>query len=475
MKPLHELTLYGTITEQIYLQQLLLLYPYDIEKELVFSLLEEPMHHPSLQSFIDYARQIRKYVIHYEPTCDCHLDALFTTMCKLVQQNQMVLHTHQFAFDASLHACFYKMSYPYAHLPWSKIPFIDQIHVHKPMSITMHSTYHYGCITYAKQFPYQAISMAAQDFFALSVQIVDRHGIVFLPRQHMGLLCATATLYQIEKPTKQNDFYLLYGLSTQEEHMQIYWDATNEVSIGLVSGKKNFDHFTYVKEMITALYHTLCVKKQDIPLHGSMLQVHMPQNDIGILLCGQQQSGKSELLDAFACLLQAHHITYTKVFDDLGSLHYLDNDIYATGGEIGAYLQVDALPYMRIFDNLSASMILNEQQHVQALLLPFTTHEEALRFHKVNFCIFIDPAKQTKGYTTLPCPQAALPYFHQTQSIMDARTCKISLLEDFLNIMYVNGLEVGVLPIHHHKSDHALYQRLAKQLFVRFLTQESTN
>lgn len=480
MKPLYELTLYDTITPQAYLQQLLQLYPYDIEKELVFSLLQEPMHHPSLLDFIDYARQVRKYVIHYGKETDGHLDALFTTMCKLSQRNQMVLHTHQFQFDASLHACFYHIPYPYAHLPWNAIPFIDEIHLHKPMSITMHSPHKSIPISYVHHFPYQHISMDAEDFFALSIQIVDRHGIVFLPRRHIGLLCACATLYQIEKPTKQHDFYLVYGLCAPTETMQMYWDATNEVAIGLVEGRDNFDHFSYVKDMINTLYHSLCLKKHDYPIRAAMVQVHMPSNDIGILLCGQEQSGKSELLDAFACLLQTHHIPYTKVFDDQGTLHNLDNDMYATGTEIGAYLHVDALPYVRIFDNLSASMILKEQNDVCALLLPFTTHEETSRFHKVDICIYLDTKTTAKGYTTLASPQESFPYFQQhfpfdTVEQENHRALSDTLLEQFLNTMFLNDIEVGVLHTHRHTHDSHIYQRLANVLYQRFIAQESAN
>lgn len=480
MKPRYELTLYDTITPQTYLQQLLQLYPYDIEKELVFSLLKEPLEHPSLLAFIDYARSIRKYAIHYGKEIDCHLDALFTTMCKLSQRNQMVLHTHQFQFDASLHACFYPISYAYAHLSWNAIPFIDEIHLHKPMSITMHSRHKHLPISYVQQFPYQHISMDAEDFFALSIQIVDRHGIVFLPRSHIGLLCACATLYQIEKPTKQNDFYLVYGLSAQKETMQMYWDATNEVAIGLVKGRDNFDHFSYVKDMINALYNSLCLKKHDYPICAAMIQVHMPKNDIGILLCGQEQSGKSEILDAFATLLQTHHISYTKVFDDQGTLHYLDNDIYASGTQIGAYLHVDALPHVRIFDNLSASMILKEQDKVAALLLPFTTYEETSRFHKVDVCIFLDTTKTTKGYRMLESPKEAFPYFQQhfpfdvaTQE--DAPSLSDTLLEQFLNVMYLNAMEVGLLHTRRRTQDQHCYQRLAKRLYLQFIAQESAN
>ena len=48
------------------------------------------------------------------------------------------------------------------------------------------------------------------------------------------------------------------------------------------------------------------------------------------------ESGKSELLDACLRVCEQKGLSAAPVYDDHGTLHYLDEEIVSTGGEIGA-------------------------------------------------------------------------------------------------------------------------------------------
>lgn len=453
-------------TAKHYLQALLRVYPFDIEEQMVLSLLKpEPYPYPALLMFIDYARHIRKYYIYYKQTDKLPLDALYTTMCKLSQRNQTVLYTHQFQLDASLHAKSYAFNNPYAHLPLNDIMFIDGIQLHIPACIDM-DEYHPQSITKAEQFIYRNLSINADDFFALSIQIGDCHGLVFLPKKYISILCACATLYQICPPTLHHDFFLLYGISSQANISQIYEDTCNELIIGLHSGNENGNHFQYIKDMISTLYSCYCLKKHDFPLHGSMLQLHFPQKTIGVLLIGAPDTGKSALCTSLLQICDKKNIPYSKVFDDQGVLHNLDNDIYASGSEIGAFLHIDDLPQVTIYKQMSASVLLQEQQETTHVILPFTSIEEIRKFHKVDIIFYLDNTIKQINNSTLTNLQETFdmlllgkhrapskrsitcPFWGSFAHAFDYNASCV-LLHEMLTMMFVNGIGINHFSTYH--------------------------
>lgn len=499
MKPHHELILEEQVVPKQYLSALLRLYPYDIEETLVYSLLKpNPFPHKAILDFIEFARHIHKYHIVKKTKDMPLLEPLFVTMCRVSQRNQMVLHTHQFCFDATLHACAYNIHNPYAHLPLQSIYFVDSIHLHKPASIDTQVDTTLMAITISPTFLFQDLSINACDFLALSIQIADKHGIVFLPARQLGLLCACASLYQIEKPAMQNDFFLLFGISSSKECRSIYFDETNNMFIGLVSGKQSCASFGCLKDMIVTLYHSICIKKHDYPLHAAMITLHFPTRDIGLILAGEERSGKSEIMDALLHICEAASLPCTKVFDDQGTLHDLDNDIYATGSEIGAYIHAEALPRSSIFENIASSVMVKEHNQTTHFLTPFTTHEETLRFHKVDMCIYLDSYTKAKGYHTLDDIGQAISLFqtgihYKQRHIGPAYSPFFNpfgpaqypaestlLLRKYLEIMFLNNIKVGIFYSHYVNTKKVrIYERYANELLQMindtFLSGNQTN
>lgn len=472
-----------TITPAAYLQALYLAYPYDIEEELVYSLLDkEPIACPALWDFIDYARHVHKYQILSQPTQPCDLTPLFLTMCQYAQRNHMVLHTHQFQFDAILHTCHYPIHNPYADLPFEDVSFVDQIQLLIPPSIDLDSLQLTSLIENAQAFPFRGLSFNASDFLALSIRIADQNGILYLPKNQIGLLCACASLYQIDVPNPDYDFILLYGIANASSKRCTYYDATNQVYVGLVMGSEPMDSFENLKTMIMTLFNSTCLRKHDYPLHATMVKFHFPQQDIGIVLAGEENSGKSEIMDALMKLCDEQAITYTKIFDDQGTLHYLDNEVVATGTEIGAYIHGDALPRERIFANVFSSVLVHEHTTTH-FLTPFTTYEETCCFHKVDILLYLDNYAKTKGIKQVHDLEEAYQIFYNGKHLkhgdihpsyspffnplgLHQNEEQASLiLRQFLTYIYLNNLYLGILYTRCSPSrkEHA-YQRFAKQI-----------
>ena len=76
-------------------------------------------------------------------------------------------------------------------------------------------------------------------------------------------------------------------------------------------------------------YGLMTVRKDTVALHGSCI-VYKGK---AVLFLGESGTGKSELLDACLRVCEQKGLSAAPVYDDHGTLHYLDEEIVSTGGE----------------------------------------------------------------------------------------------------------------------------------------------
>lgn len=469
------------VSAKEYLSYLLKSYPYDIEEAMVYSLLAKTTYpHPVLLSFISYFKSIQKYRIC---TKSCTLSAallhLFDKMSALAQKNPSVLHIHHYAFDATFLIQNHTFSHPYAHLPFNKIPFIDEIHVHSTPLLQMPSLTQEVPIRKQTSFIFRDISMDASAFFALSIQIADKQGIIFLSKECLPLAICISSMYPLCKPSIQQDFILIFGLSGEKNKREYYFDETNELLIGLVSGNSSMHHFQYLKDMILTLYNSICLCKHDLPIHASMIELTLQSRKYGLVFAGESGTGKSEMLLAFIHLCKMKEIPFTPLYDDHGTLHYLDNEIVSTGGEVSSCKKINDMKKTDIFHDFTSSIFLQEESGELYQITPLITHRQTIEFHKVTHVFYLDTISKEEGYerieTLQECQELFLkgPYRnteriicssfffnalgpHQQQSITN------QLVNDFFTILYVQDIPIYALHTDGSKTQkETLFDQLA--------------
>lgn len=454
----HEILLEKDCSAEEFLSLLYQQYPYDIERKMVFTLLDKDTYpHPALLKFISYFAQFPKYRISTFQQ-DQDIDSLCARMSQLIQNNKTTLHTYVFHFDASIQITPYKVKSPYAHLCLTTIPFISNIQLHTIPILSMSSPYSDRIITKSKSFLFKDISIDANAYYAISIQISDKRGIIYFPRDQIGIGIAISMLYEVVPPSTDIDFLLLYGLSTHTQCLSYYFDETNQLYIGLVAGNC-FAHFKYVMQMITTLYNAICIEKSDLPVQACMLEIENEKQKYGVLLMGDEHTGKSELCDNLRTYCKTHQIPCTCVFESCGTLHYLDNEICATGMQIGACVSIHGLSKESIFKKIPACAFLKNNNVITHMLFPFTSIKETMKFHKVHALFYLNNVDKQSGCRKINDLTEAKQLFVQdcpkkTKSKKAAFFCnrlgceqqkhEVSLLIDhYFNIMMINDLYLG--------------------------------
>lgn len=482
-----EVLFQNEVTAREYLQQVLRCYPYDIEGRMVYSLLSHnPYPHPVLLEFITYAQTVIKlHICHKEQVSAPALRTLFKRMSKLVQKNPSVLHTHQFSFDATILISNHTLSNPYAHLPFHKIPFIDEIQLHNIPLLPQPSQQQSYPIVKSKHFIYKDISMDDGNFIALYIQIVDKSGLIFLAKECLSLALGLAAMYQTGPPSLHYDFMLIFGLAGKKNKREYYFDETNELYIGLVSGDTSMHHFLNLKDMILTLYNSICLEKQDFPLHASMVEIKKDKQCYGVVFAGESGTGKSELLDALCQCCQQRDITCTPLYDDHGTLHYLDNEIVSTATEVSACKQITRRT-TSLFTSFSSSLFLQEESIIYQIL-PLSKLAQTKTFHPVSFLFYLDNVTKKKGYERLDQLDDSIELFVKgmyknaqrkicsspfinSLGLVQQSPVSERLLREFFTILYIQNIPIYQLfTAGSTAQKETLYEKIAQRILKEIL------
>ncbi|MEF9920668.1 MAG: hypothetical protein RR741_06085 [Erysipelotrichaceae bacterium] len=448
-----------------YLEYLIAYYPFDIDIKIVHSLLNKTTFpHPSLLEFIAYFSEITKY--HYVKKIvfnDSSLLQLWANMAYLNQFNPYVLMTSDFSFCASIKTKKVQVHNPYAHLPLDKILFVDQIVLHHLPLLNTKVTSNHSHIIKSNEFIYKNLSMNHQDYVALSIVITNIHATIYIPKRCSSIVLSLCSMYALCPPPTHVDFICIYGLNTSHNMNHYYHDETNRMMIGLISGDEDIDYFGCIKNMISCLYHTLCIEKNDLPIQGSMLELEKDNKLFSIVFLGNQGSGKSEMIEELSKQAIKNGYQPRCIFDDVGTLHYLDNDIWATGCEIGSFIGIDNSRNSFLFNHLSHSIFMNTKQKNAHLIEPATLSKENIfAFHKVNALFYLnnyDMKDKIHFFTNLnegkevflqgkfmnndSIPQFQEIMFANPYGILQNKEKSLALIHKFLDIIYINNINIG--------------------------------
>lgn len=134
----------------------------------------------------------------------------------------------------------------------------------------------------------------------MSIAIADKKGIVYLSRECVQLGVCLAALYPLTALSLQQDFILIFALASAKDQACYYYDETNQITIGLVSGTPRMHHIRYLKDMLQTLYNAICMEKHDLPIHASMLQMQAGDTKKGLVFAAEEDEHQKRLKETIS-------------------------------------------------------------------------------------------------------------------------------------------------------------------------------
>lgn len=488
---MNQILLQDEVTPKAYLNALIQAYPYTIDDDTVYSLLNKTTYpHPALIAFLKYFTEIPKYHLIQHKTKDTdNLHDLAERMSSLQQLHESVLHMHQFMYDATVMISRHSFHNPYAHLPLTKIPFLKSVHLHKPLlfktpdakAMTIHRS---------QDFLYRDLSLHAQDFIAVSIRIVDKCGIIFIPRSQLGSAVALSQLYQCVTPQTHVDFMIIFGITAKENEAAYYYDATNSQYIGYIGGDAHMETFPLLITMVQTIYNAICIDKHDLPVNGFMIKLTKHKTTIGIVCNGCETCGIHELSYALEQYCEKHpQYHMEQIFQQSGTLHFLDNDISATGAQTGALIPLKRLDKAFLLAHLHQGIWLNPNG--EAMLIHHgVSFDQTAAFHKVHAFFYVNNYDEKTGIRCFANLEEAKRICSEGCYRMHGRPCHavlgntagvdqqkdetLPLLHHFLDMMYINNIAMGEIYTQTDSADnHGNSCGQSVEALFRFLEEEN--
>jgi hypothetical protein len=279
-----------------------------------------------------------------------------------------------------------------------EVPFIRQILIEPPLIIDPPMNKRDGQFTKIDFNPLDDLNINKDEWLCYPAQVGDLFINVYFHNKFIGLGTALANLFELasdEQIKRTPDAIYLFGVpeksATNFGNMPtvFYDDQKNNLLVAAVPDSDVFGYFGYLKKMILTLHNIIVMKKGRLPLHGAMVKIGLKNKKyFNVIIVGDTGAGKSESLEAFRILGNDHIRDMSIIFDDMGSLLTINNQVCAYGTETGAFVRLDDLQPGFAFGTIDRAIIMSPYKKNARVVLPVTTLKEVLNGYKVDFLLY---------------------------------------------------------------------------------------
>ncbi len=283
-----------------------------------------------------------------------------------------------------------------------QISFIDRMMLRTPL--LLHPAYNKreGTFTEIFENPIDSFEFDREQWICYPAQVGQLLIFIYIHIDYLFSGLGLANLFELaddrECASLKPDAVLLFGNHDGKEECTFYHDKENEIWVGNVSSSYKIEYFGYLKKMTLTLHNLIMMERDYLPLHGSMIDVTF-KNGVkkGIIFIGDSGAGKSETIEAFQNLAREEIASVEVIFDDMGSLHIEDDQVFAQGTETGAFVRLDDLDKGSAYREMDRSIFFNPESSNARVVLPVVTYDNVTRNHPVDFFLYANNYEEKDG------------------------------------------------------------------------------
>lgn len=295
--------------------------------------------------------------------------------------------------NASMVVRDYRWSLPKGYEALKSIPFIDSVMLRTPLLLHPASNKRSGTFQEIDTNAVNTFKPDKDEWFCYPAKIGSLLTFIYFHCDYIFSGLAMANLFELaldkECYNKKPDVIMLFGNKDDKEECTFHHDIENQIWVGNVSYKSEIEYFGYLKKMALTLHNLAMIKKGWLPLHGSMINITLANGQTkGIIFIGDSGAGKSETIEAIQNLGYKDIISTQVIFDDMGSLHIKDGQVYAQGTEIGAFVRLDDLEKGSAYREMDRSVFFNPETSNARVVIPVVSYEDVVSDHVVDMFMY---------------------------------------------------------------------------------------
>lgn len=274
------------------------------------------------------------------------------------------------------------------------VRFINTMSLRPPMMMTTPSNKREGTFTAVPDNPIDKFHGSRDEWYCFPAKIGESLAYIYFHRDYFVSGVALANLFELadEKDIAGHkpDLILLFGLQKTEGNVSHYHhDEENDIWVGEVPYNDKTTYFGYMKKMCLTLHNLHMIYENRLPIHGSMVRIKFSNGkNKNVVFFGDSGAGKSESLEALQEIADDKILSLETIFDDMGSFTLTDDDLYAQGTEIGAFVRLDDLSSAVAFNNMDRGVYLNPDRKNARVIIPADSYRRVVGHHGVDMWVY---------------------------------------------------------------------------------------
>lgn len=108
-----------------------------------------------------------------------------------------------------------------------------------------------------------------------------------------------------------------------------------------------------------------------------------------VVFFGDSGAGKSESIEALKAVANEKIVSLETIFDDMGSFAIdKENNVYAQGTEVGAFVRLDDLSSEVTFNNMDRGIYLNAEQSNARVIIPIGEYSKVIKHYSIDMWVY---------------------------------------------------------------------------------------
>lgn len=273
------------------------------------------------------------------------------------------------------------------------IDFIDTVMLRTPFIGHSVMNTRSGVFQETKQFVLSDSHLTKRHWLCYPIKVGVLLAYVYFHRDYLHHGIALSNLFEpaLIKDTlnRSPQLIFVYGDTNEGFDNQFYHDLKNDIYVGYVSRNAKNDYFGYMKKMLLTLHNVYMIDHHKLPIHGAMVSIVLDNNQTkNVVIIGDSGAGKSETLEALRIIGKDKIKEMRTIFDDMGTFFIKDNQVYAFGTEVGAFIRLDDLENGYAYKEIDRAFFLNPERVNARVILPVSSYETITKPHIVDVCLY---------------------------------------------------------------------------------------
>lgn len=317
------------------------------------------------------------------------------------------------------------------------IRFLDTLMLRPPMMMTTPSNKREGTFTAVPDNPITKFHGARDEWYCFPAKIGESLAYIYFHRDYFVSGISLANLFEVadakEVAGHKPDLILLFGLSETEGGVSHYYhDEENDIWVGEVPYNDKTTYFGYMKKMCLTLHNLHMIYENRLPIHGSMVRIKFSNGkNKNVVFFGDSGAGKSESLEALQEIADDKILSLETIFDDMGSFTLTDDDLYAQGTEIGAFVRLDDLSSAVAFNNMDRGVYLNPDRKNARVIIPADSYRRVVAHHGIDMWVYANNYDKEIGIHQFDDKQAAKATFIEGKRFALGTTDEVGMSTTF--------------------------------------------